>query len=277
MGDIVSVAIALVVLSVLFFFIERQVSPRRPGRRPGLATDVLYWFVTALLTKPISSTAVIVVAVGLALASGVALNREAVTAFLERDTLVRQQPGWLQAVELVILLDFVAYWMHRAFHRDGLLWRIHSVHHSSIKVDWLSSVRVHPLNDLGTRVVQVIPLVLLGFDASALGIAVPFFTFYALFVHSDVPWTYGPLRFAVASPAFHRWHHTTQTEGLNKNFAALLPMFDLLFGTFFMPEGTQPERFGIIGSTVPENIILQLVHPFRPLRPALTSSVGSVS
>jgi len=46
----------------------------------------------------------------------------------------------------------------------------------------------------------------------------------------------GPLRAVLASPRFHRWHHTSAKEGRDKNFAGLLPLWDILFGTYYMPD-----------------------------------------
>jgi hypothetical protein len=40
----------------------------------------------------------------------------------------------------------------------------------------------------------------------------------------------------------------------------MLPLWDLMFGTFHMPAGRLPERFGAEG--VPEGFVGQLVHPF---------------
>jgi sterol desaturase/sphingolipid hydroxylase (fatty acid hydroxylase superfamily) len=67
----------------------------------------------------------------------------------------------------------------------------------------------------------------------------------------------------IASPVFHRWHHTSEEEGLDKNFAGLFPFIDLAFGTFYMPEGRQPERFGIVRDDVPDGLVAQLAYPFR--------------
>lgn len=64
----------------------------------------------------------------------------------------------------------------------------------------------------------------------------------------------------LASPAFHRSHHTSEEEGLDTNFAGLLPFIDLLFGTFYMPEGRQPERFGLAHEDVPHGLLGQLAY-----------------
>jgi hypothetical protein len=58
-------------------------------------------------------------------------------------------------------------------------------------------------------------------------------------------------------------HHTTEEEGLDKNFAGLFPFIDLAFGTFYMPPGRQPQRFGITNDDVPSGLVAQLAYPFR--------------
>ena len=92
---------------------------------------------------------------------------------------------------------------------------------------------------------------------------VPFLTFYAVFLHANVPWGFGLLGRLVASPKFHRWHHTSEDEGLDKNFAGLLPIFDVLFGTYYTPKGRLPQTFGLKNEEVPEGFWRQLVYPFR--------------
>jgi sterol desaturase/sphingolipid hydroxylase (fatty acid hydroxylase superfamily) len=124
-------------------------------------------------------------------------------------------------------------------------------------------VRLHPVNDVVSRIVQVLPLYWLGFNGLVLAAVVPFLTLYALLLHANVSWTYGPLRYAIASPAFHRWHHTSEEEGLDRNFSGLFPFIDLAFGTFYMPPGRQPQRFGLIGDDVPDGLLSQLAYPFR--------------
>jgi sterol desaturase/sphingolipid hydroxylase (fatty acid hydroxylase superfamily) len=92
---------------------------------------------------------------------------------------------------------------------------------------------------------------------------VPFLSFHATFLHANVPWSFGPLRYVVSSPLFHRWHHTREAEGLDRNFAGLFPFIDLAFGTFYMPRDRQPAAFGIQGNPVPTGLVAQLVYPFR--------------
>ena len=121
------------------------------------------------------------------------------------------------------------------------------------------------------------PLYWIGFDGRALAAFVPLLTLYALVLHANVGWTYGPLRFVVASPVFHRWHHTSEEEGLDKNFAGLFPFFDMLFGTFYMPPGREPSRFGVLRDEVPRGLVGQLVYPFRQTCPRPSSATNQSS
>ena len=67
---------------------------------------------------------------------------------------------------------------------------------------------------------------------------------------------------------FHRWHHTTLEEGLDKNFAVTFPFLDLIFGTFYMPWGQLPEQFGNGDAGFPDDFWGQFLHPFRRRRPS---------
>jgi len=151
---------------------------------------------------------------------------------------------------------------HRLGHATRL-WRFHKLHHSSEDLDWLSAVRVHPVNDVLSKLALAVPLACLGFPLSALAGYVPFLTFYAILLRANVSWSFGPLRYVIASPLFHRWHHTIEDQGHDKNFAPLFPFVDFLFGTFYMPRLHRPERFGTTRTVVPETFIGQLMFPFR--------------
>jgi sterol desaturase/sphingolipid hydroxylase (fatty acid hydroxylase superfamily) len=160
-------------------------------------------------------------------------------------------PVWAQTVTVLVAGDFIGYWAHRWFHGPRL-WRFHAVHHSSEEVDWLSSVRLHPINDIGGRLLRAVPFAVLGFSPTVIAAYIPFLTFHALLLHANVKWTFGPLRYVISSPVFHRWHHSSELEAVGKNFSGLFPVWDVLFGTFYMPARQQPLTFGAPQAEVPE-------------------------
>ncbi len=264
---------AFLLLGAILWPIERFFPSIRGQRlwRSGIKTDLAYWFFTPLVTKALTRGALVVAVVLLALAAGIRLDKEHIQAFLhDPSRRVQRQPAGLQVLEVLLLGDLLGYWTHRLFH-GRRLWPFHAVHHASKQLDWLSSVRLHPVNDAVSRLVSALPILLLGFSPLVLAGYVPFLTFYAILIHANVSWTFGPLRYVLASPGFHRWHHTSQEEGLDKNFAGLFPFIDLLFGTFYMPEGRRPERFGVLNEDVPEGLLGQLAYPFRRAAPPAAS------
>lgn len=270
MATLVGLGIALVLLFALFSFVEWRWPAIRgqQRRRPGLGTDVAWFFFDGTLARPITTVAIVLLAIVVALVIGVRPDADGLRSLTTRDTWVSRQPTWVQALELVVLIDLAGYWSHRFFHRRAFLWKFHAVHHSSEQLDWLSSVRVHPLNEAGQRLAQAAPMLLLGFRPELVAAYVPVFTLYAIALHANVPWGFGPLRYVIASPLFHRWHHTSEEEGLDRNFAGLFPWIDLIFGTLYLPKDRQPTQFGVLGEPVPGGMHRQLVYPFRRKREA---------
>jgi sterol desaturase/sphingolipid hydroxylase (fatty acid hydroxylase superfamily) len=143
-------------------------------------------------------------------------------------------PRWATFAAVVFIGDFGSYWRHRLEHTRWL-WPTHAIHHSDTEMTWLTLVRFHPLNRLITMVVDVGVLALLGFPSWALVANVIVRHYYGEFIHADLPWTYGPLRYVFVSPAMHRWHHARDVIGAGSNFATVFSVFDLGFGTYHVP------------------------------------------
>ncbi|MBM4778663.1 MAG: sterol desaturase family protein [Archangiaceae bacterium] len=206
--------VGLLVLAVLFVPLERSWPLRRaPVLRAGWKTDVAHFFVSHTLQQ-------------LALVLCIGLIVSVVDPFAA--SVVQRQPAGLQVVEALLLVELVGYGMHRAFHTVPWLWRIHAVHHSSERLDWLASLRVHPLDQTLTRSVQFLVLTLLGFPVTIFGAATVLLGLWAIFLHANVRFRFGVLERFIATPAFHHWHHARGARG---NYAGLFPWVDTLFRT----------------------------------------------
>ncbi len=265
MVRIVMLLAVFLALGLIFGLLERRWPSVRGQRvfRRGYKTDVGRWLWTPLVNQTVAFAAVVIAVVIMARFAGVPIDREHLRAWASRDTFLSVQPGWLQAIEALLWFDLVGYWSHRAFHEVEALWRYHAVHHSSTEVDWLSSVRVHPVNEIGQRVAQAVPLVLVGYNAGVLAAYIPLMTFYAIMLHANVDWDFGRLRYVFASQIYHRWHHTSEQEGLDRNYAGMFPWLDALFGTMYLPRDRRPMVFGVTGEALPDNLLKQLAYPFR--------------
>ncbi len=79
-------------------------------------------------------------------------------------------PYWIQLPLVIVLSDLGFYWTHRMFHAVPWLWRFHAIHHSIEELDWLAAARVHPVDQILTKGVSLVPVVALGFSEWAIGV-----------------------------------------------------------------------------------------------------------
>jgi len=173
---------------------------------------------------------------------------------------VASQSWWLQAIEVVILSDFIIYWGHRLQHKVGFLWRFHKVHHSAEQLDWLAAHREHPLDSIYTVGLINLPAFILGFPLETLAGFIAFRGIWAIYIHSNVRLPIGPLRVLIGAPELHHWHHDLNRDA--GNYANISPLMDLIFGTYVCPDH-EPEKFGI-KEEFPKSYVGQLTHPLLP-------------
>jgi sterol desaturase/sphingolipid hydroxylase (fatty acid hydroxylase superfamily) len=175
---------------------------------------------------------------------------------------VRSWPAMLQFPGLLVVADVTQYWVHRAFHAVPLLWRFHAVHHSAEHMDWLAGSRLHLVDVAIPRGLTYVPIYVLGFSEGPLLAYVVVVSAQATFIHANVRFEFGPLKWLVATPQFHHWHHAADAEAIDKNFAVHLPLIDKVFGTMYLP-GRWPRSYGVTsGADVPAGYLRQLTWPF---------------
>jgi sterol desaturase/sphingolipid hydroxylase (fatty acid hydroxylase superfamily) len=251
---------AAVVVAVVFVVVVpcERLYPRHRQRllRPQLGTDLAY----ALLSGPLKAVGLVVglplAVVSLMWVPGLALR-----------PLVLALPGPARTAVGFVLFDLMSYWGHRWMHRVPLLWRFHAIHHSSRRLDWLAGFRVHPLDGMLLAPVFVL-LMAAGFDGKLTGVLVVARVGLDFFIHANVRWRLRPMQRLVITPEFHHWHHSDDPQARDGNFAAFLPVWDLLFGTWFMPPDRRPSGYGI-DEPMPEGLVAQVLHPLPDGRTVL--------
>jgi len=221
--------------------------------RNGTATDLVLSFANPLIVQPINALLVAIIITWVVSFAGperLQGLREAVAA----------EPYWLQVTGALLVAEVAAYWKHRVFHMR-VLWPFHAVHHSATHVDWLTNERDHPVQLLGTYLVMTTVLVLAGFSPEVIAIQSLIRRGYSLYTHANVRWSYGPLNRIFVSPAFHRWHHSSDPRMIGKNFAVMLSILDVVFGTYHLRELEQPASFGLADRDEPSGLVAVLRYP----------------
>ena len=183
----------------------------------------------------------------------------------------QQLPLWLRMILALVVGEIGFYWGHRWCHELPLLWRFHAVHHSAEHLNFLVNTRAHPIDVVFTRLCGL-PLLYATGLASTVGphpALIPAFVLFtgslwSFFIHANVRWRFGPFEELLASPAFHHWHHTYD-DHKDRNYSAMVPAIDRLFGTFYLP-AAWPERYGT-ATPMPDTLTAQMMEPFSPTRP----------
>jgi sterol desaturase/sphingolipid hydroxylase (fatty acid hydroxylase superfamily) len=176
---------------------------------------------------------------------------------------VQHTPFVPQLLVCILVADLAQYWTHRAYHEVPFLWRFHSVHHSVKTMDWLAGSRQHMLELIVTRVAVLAPLYILGFSEGVMNAYIIVVGFQAVFNHANVHLPWGPLKYVIVTPDFHHWHHASDEEAIDKNYAAHYAFLDYLFGTAVKSTKKFPEHYGVVGDYMPDGFIRQQLFPFR--------------
>jgi sterol desaturase/sphingolipid hydroxylase (fatty acid hydroxylase superfamily) len=253
-----SIFTTIIILFVILAPFEK-LYPREKGqkwRRPLVANDISFALMNPVLNVIGGTVFILIGGLSLFWLPGLALR-----------PLVAMIPGWALPIVAFALFDFLGYWTHRWAHEVPFLWRFHAVHHSPEHMDWVSGFRIHPFDGIliGPAVLFVLAA---GFDAELTGLLAVVQIVLGLFFHANVRVRWRRIDKVVANPEFHHWHHANEADAIGHNYAPSLPLWDLAFGTFFMPKhssGRRPKNYGI-DEYLPTTMVGQLSYPLRGAR-----------
>ncbi|MFQ5709233.1 MAG: sterol desaturase family protein [bacterium] len=178
--------------------------------------------------------------------------------------LMQGTPLWLQFAIFLVVKDFIEWNVHRMLHIVPWLWEFHKLHHSIEELDWIGNMRFHWMEVVVYKSISYFPLAVLGVNTHVIFIIAIVNTVIGHLNHSNVPISWGPLRYILNSPKMHIWHHdvVSRSKG-GQNFGITLSVWDWLFGTAYMPEDGQPDRLGFEGmESYPSGLIARLFYPF---------------
>ena len=169
-------------------------------------------------------------------------------------------PVWLQLLLLFVFLDFWTYWYHRALHSNRYLWQFHKVHHSQKELSAYTNFRVSLLDRMLAITALSIPTFMIGGNYATSIYIVLLLQFHQLIVHIDADWKFGWLERILVTPRFHVTHHSTATHHGNRNYGAVLSVWDHIFKSA-VERGRGELEFGLTDERVPEGYVRQLLVP----------------
>ncbi len=253
--------IAVLVVSIPFAFLIGGIERLLPYRTQWLqsqkdvGTDLLHMFLVQIaipkIAQPLWAAALVTVVAALAERFGSGLWPHA-------------WPLPAQLFLMLVIAEFGRYWVHRAAHEIPALWRLHAVHHSPKRLYWLNAARFHPIEKVIFLVPEVIPFVLLGTNAETLALYQVFNSIHGLFQHANIDVKLGPLNYLFSMAELHRWHHSREIDESNRNYGNNLIIWDIIFGTWFLPEDREIHEIGLLIDDYPQDFVGQMVVPFKP-------------
>ena len=176
----------------------------------------------------------------------------------------RTLPLFVQVSLMLVVAELLRYPLHIAAHNTKTLWRLHAVHHSPKKLYWLNVGRFHPVEKALQYSLDTLPFILIGVGAEAVALYFVFYAVNGFYQHSNVDVRYGLLNYLVSGPELHRWHHSKLIDESNRNYGNNLIVWDLIFGTWFLPNSVRVGELGLKNRDYPLDFLGQMTAPLTP-------------
>lgn len=177
--------------------------------------------------------------------------------------LIPQHGFFTQFVVALLFCEFAFYWFHRLMHQSNKLWKIHAVHHGAKRVYWVNSGRFHAIEAFLGSFFYFLPLIFFKAYPDITILIITTSAISGFLEHVNIDFKAGPLNYVFNTAEHHRWHHSKVISESNRNYGKVLIIWDLIFGTFFLPKKRQVKDVGITEDEIPNGFIAQLVHPFK--------------
>ncbi|NKB54343.1 MAG: hypothetical protein GKR97_19390 [Rhizobiaceae bacterium] len=244
-----------VVVAAIGILLHETFVPNREAWRPN-AEDVLYDGIFLSVVQV--GLPAVLKGLALLLIVKLAQNGEAPL----KEYWPHQAPVLLQVLLMLVIAEFFRYWLHRTFHRNRVLWKLHAVHHAAEKLYTVNVGRFHPFDKALQFLGDTLPFLLLGVSGEVFA---AYFVLYAIngfYQHSNSDVRLGLLNWIIAGPELHRWHHSAKLAEANSNYGNNLIVWDAIFGTRFLPINKQVGRVGIGNRNWPNGFLQQIAAPF---------------
>jgi sterol desaturase/sphingolipid hydroxylase (fatty acid hydroxylase superfamily) len=178
--------------------------------------------------------------------------------------------GWGAALALAatifIVDDLLYYASHRMAHRMEIFWVSHYVHHSPLRYDFFTGLRQPPSWVFTPAAAAPVLLILMGAPVAVVAASGALRAAHHFLLHTErvrrlpvwVEWIFN-------TPSHHRVHHSSECDHLDKNFGAVLIVWDRIFGTFRSEPVGGVANYGVLDPAPQANAWSIVAHPWRRL------------
>ncbi len=157
-----------------------------------------------------------------------------------------------KAVVSFLAIDLLLYFLHKASHNLDCLWMFHKVHHNDPYLNVSTAFRIHLLEIAVITVMKAMLIVVLGIKGSLLLANEAIIVFFTMLHHSNITFRGEQfLGWVMITPYLHRVHHSSRRNEHDRNYGAVLSIWDRLFGTL---AELKPAAIGLNGS-LPQGLI----------------------
>ena len=172
--------------------------------------------------------------------------------------------GLIYWVSLIVLEDFMFYWLHRNDHFIRFFWATHVTHHSAEHYNFTVGFRSSVFEPL-YRFVYFIPILFLGYAPLDVMFVFSATQIWGTLVHTRSINKLGWFEHFFVTPSHHRVHHGSNPKYLDKNMGMFLIIWDKMFGTFqkeLDENEYEPIRYGLTHNLENPNWIMLIFHEF---------------
>lgn len=263
LGAVVIVAIYPVVTLVLLSLIERLLPPAGP--RKSLRSWFLHLHINILYVFMVGIAGTLAIVASSALARTFGFDLGLIDLRFADGRFADGKGKGLGLIGLIVLIgavwlaavagDFFFYWFHRALHKVPFLWAHHKLHHMDPELEAITVTRQNWIEAFLAALFISMPMAIVfrvdtgdPWELGVVGgvVATVVVTLLTL-SHMNVRFQVGKASLFYCSPQIHRIHHSCLSQHQDKNFAFILPLWDVLFGTYYAPNRDEFPLTGVEG------------------------------
>lgn len=172
---------------------------------------------------------------------------------------------WFSSLAIYLIArDLLEFVWHRLQHSVPLLWSMHSFHHSEESMNAMTAHRQYWFENF-LKAVFIYPTIgiLFRVPPGVLAAGLLIDAIHPVFAHMNLKISLGRFSYVIAGPQYHRIHHSIEPRHLEKNFAQLFPMWDILSGTAYRPADQEFPDTGLSPSKRPSGLTAALLWAIR--------------